>query len=273
VPKPGKLRRKPSLRRAQMTGERDISSPEWRRLGGEEPHEEDTADERSAAAYPARGNRLPCAGEEGRGIRRRKQQGGTGGGAVETGRICRFVEQAAHRIVGEMETIAPDEPAVAPQLPGIVHEAPRHALTRGDASEDEDFSGQQDGVRREVDDRAAAQPGAIEEDRLQRQIFEAGPRPDAQRDIERGVRPGGAIDLLGRLSRDMCRGVGSDIDADGEAIAADEPARGGEENGDRRLARRRVREEDAQRIALIEMTEARAPVPRDEADLGNALDF
>src|ERR1700730_12534008 len=113
-----------------MTGERDIGAPERRRLGGKEPHAEDPADERGAAAHPAGCDRFTRAGEEGRGVRRGEEQGGTGSGSVETGRICRFVEQTAHRIVSEMETIAPDEPTVSTQLPGIVNEARRHALTR-----------------------------------------------------------------------------------------------------------------------------------------------
>src|SRR5260221_7735131 len=172
-----------------------------------------------------------------------------------------------------MEAIAPDEPVVAPQFPGIVDEPPRHALTRGDAPEDEDFSGQQDGVSRELDHGAAAQPGAIEQDRLRREVFEARPRADAQRDVDGGIRPGRTIDLLGRLRRDMRRGAGSNIDADGEAIAADKSARGGEEDGEGRLTGSSIGKEDAQRVVLIEMSEARAPVPRDEADLRRAGGF
>src|SRR5258707_4091109 len=169
-----------------------------------------------------------------------------------------------------METIAPDKPVVTPQLPGIVDEPPRHPLARGDAPEDEDFSGQERGIRSEVNKSAAAQPGAIEQDRFRREVFEPGAGTDLQGNVDGGIGPVRAIDLLGRLRGDMRRCVGSDIDADGEAIAADKPARGGEEDGNRRLARRRVREEDAQRIMLVEMTEAGAPVPRDEADLGDA---
>ena len=56
-----------------------------------------------------------------------------------------------------------------------------------------------------------------------------------------------------------------------EAVAGNEPTRCRDNDGKRRIARSGRREQDAQRVALIEMGESGAAVAVVEADFGDAV--
>ncbi len=61
----------------------------------------------------------------------------------------------------------------------IVQQTVGQAFAAGAPPEDEDAAAEETGTRRRHDDGMAAKPGAVEEDRLGRQVFEPGvaPRP------------------------------------------------------------------------------------------------
>ena len=69
----------------------------------------------------------------------------------------------------------------------------------------------------------------------------------------------------------MGGGAGSEADSNIEPVAGDEPARGGQQDGERRVARGGRRKQDAQRIALIKMVETGDAAAATEADFGGAL--
>ena len=62
-----------------------------------------------------------------------------------------------------------------------------------------------------------------------------------------------------------------ELDADIEPVTGDQPARRRDNDRDRRIACGGRREQDAQRVALIEMREVRDAVAAGEADFGGSL--
>jgi hypothetical protein len=69
----------------------------------------------------------------------------------------------------------------------------------------------------------------------------------------------------------MRRRPGGELNLDIQPVPGDEPARGSDDDRGRRIACGGRREQDAQRVALIEMRKARDTVAPGEADFGGTL--
>src|SRR5947209_10121562 len=174
-------------------------------------------------------------------------------------------------IVLKMQRVSPDEVTVATQFPDFAQEAAGETLPARAAAKDHHVAAQERGARREIDDRFAVQAGAVEQDRLGRQEFESGAGPDRQRLIY-GRRPAGrAIDLFRRGRGDMRYRTWSELDTYIQPVSGDEPARCRDDDRDRRIARGRRREQDAQRVALIELRQTGDAIAPAEADFSRAL--
>jgi hypothetical protein len=86
-----------------------------------------------------------------------------------------------------------------------------------------------------------------------------------------GGRAERTVDLFRRRCGDMSRRTLCDANIDIEAIACDEPARGGQEDGEQRVSRGRRRKQHAQRVALIEVGEPGDTLAIAEIDFGDAV--
>src|SRR6266446_346626 len=80
-----------------------------------------------------------------------------------------------------------------------------------------------------------------------------------------------AIDLFGRGGSYVRRRVFLGLYDDRKPVAGDETARGGEQHRERDVARLGRREQDAQRIMLIEMGEPGRAITSDKSDLRDAV--
>ena len=69
----------------------------------------------------------------------------------------------------------------------------------------------------------------------------------------------------------MSRRARCEVNADIEAVAGDEPARGGDEHGEQRVSRGRRRKQHAQRVALIEAGEPGDTLAAGKTDFGRAV--
>src|SRR5580704_8969927 len=129
------------------------------------------------------------------------------------------------------------------------------ALAAGMAAEDEEAAAEKPGARPQLDDGLAPQPGTLEQDCFGRQVFQPGALAHRQTLSDRRGRAGRTVDLLRGGGGDL-RGCAS-LHRYGyrEPVAGDEAARGGEQYRERDVAALGRREQDAQRVVLIEMRE------------------
>src|SRR6266851_1452169 len=169
-----------------------------------------------------------------------------------------------------MKCIAPDENAVAPYLPELVQQAMGQALAAGAAAENQDAAAEKPTARPQLDNGLAAQLGAVEQNRLGRQVFEPGALAHRQMLRDFGGGAGRTVDLFRRRGGDLRRCVFLGLYGYREPVAGDEAAGSGEQYRERDVARLGCREQHAQRVALVKMREPGRAVAMDEPDLSDA---
>ena len=107
----------------------------------------------------------------------------------------------------EVDGVSPDEVAFAPHCPDLVQEAVSKSLAPRAAAKNYEVAAEKPGAGTEFHARFAAQPGAVEEDRLGRQEFENGAAAGRQGLADGRYRAGRAVDLLGCRCCDMRYGA------------------------------------------------------------------
>jgi len=255
MPNPRQAGRESQRRRSEIASEIGIGPAQRGRVRGEPPSDDEAGDRRRAGAQPC----CRCGGLYDTGRLEQAACVSSGRRQDHCRKCCRAVKTGGiiddpPDIVFEVQRVSPDEFAIAVHFPNLAQEAARKALSPRAAAKHNNIAAQERGARREIDDRFAPQAGAVEQDRLGRQEFESGAGPDRQGLFDRRRPPGRPIDLLGRGRGDMRRRSWCELDVDLEPVTGDEPARSRDDDRDRRIADGRRREQDPQRVALIEMS-------------------
>ena len=127
------------------------------------------------------------------------------------------------------------------------------ALAASAPPENQDAATEEPGARSQRDRGVAAQPRAVEEDRLGRQVFEPSAAGDRKVLRDLGRRAGRAIDFFRGRGGYMDDSAGFEADGQADAVAGDEPARGGDQYREAGVTRLRSRKQHPHRMALVEM--------------------
>jgi len=272
IPKCGQARRQPHSGLPQMASEIAIGSAQKSGVCGEPAGDEETGDRGDPGAQPAcREPRLNFAGAVEKAARilpaRGQDQGRAGGRSAEAGRIV----DRRPDITVEVQRVAPDKPAFVTHLPALAQKSFGEALAAGAAAKHQDVAAKKPRTRRELDRRFALKACALEQDRLRRQEFEGGTGSHRQRLTDRRRRADRSVDLF-RCRRGDVRGcTRSEPNRYIEPVAGDEPARGGEDDGEHGVADSGCGKQHAQWIALIKIGQAGDPVAAGEAEFCDTL--
>jgi len=255
-----------------MASEIAIGSAQKSGVCGEPAGDEETGDRGDPGAQPAcRRPRLNFAGivEKAAGIsaERGQDQGRAGGCSAEAGRIV----DRRPDIAVEVQRVAPDESALLAYLPDLAQKSLGEALAAGATAKHQDIAAEKSRTSRQLDRRFALQACALEQDRLRRQEFEEGTGSRRQRLTDRRPWAGRSVDPFRCLRGDVRGCTRSEPNRYIEPVAGNEPARGGEGDGERRVAVGGRREQHAQRIALIKVDEAGDTVAAGEAEFCDTL--
>ena len=127
------------------------------------------------------------------------------------------------------------------------------ALAARAPAEDEDAAAEEPGIRRQCNRRLAAQPRAVEEDRLGRQVFEPSAAGDRKVLRDLGRRAGRAIDFFRGRGGYMDDSAGFEADGDPDMVASDQPARSSDQYRKAGVTGLGSREQHPHRMALVGM--------------------
>ena len=254
-----------------MASEIGIGAAQCERILAKPAGDQETVDDGCAGLQAGRGGALlnDASGvEEGAGIaiRRREDQRRARRCAGKTRRI------GDHRgnIAVEVHRVTPGKGVAMPDFPTLMHEPMRQTFAACLSPKDKNAPAEKPGGGSKVDPCLSPHPGAVEQDRFGRQKFEPSACADRQMLRDRGRRAGRAIDLLGGRGRHMRSSPLPHLNVNREPIAGDETARSRQQDCEIDIAGLGRGEQDAQRIALIQMRKRRVSIPPGKADLGDA---
>src|SRR5262249_12462356 len=163
------------------------------------------------------------------------------------------------------------ESTVAPHLPNLSQQSGGKALAARAAAEHDDVATEKPSASGEIHRRFAAQARAVEKDRPERQKFESGVGADRQGLPDNRRRSRRTVVCARGGAGARRRRAGGERDAKTKRAAGAGPAGGGKENRQWRIAEGGGREQNAQRVALIEVREVADTVADGETDLRDAL--
>ena len=224
--------RQSQRRAAQMASKIGKRQPQWRRVGGKPAGDHQAGDRGHTRSHRARhitGYDRASAFEKPARVspRRRQDHCRERRRPVETGGIT----DDAVDIVFEVQRVAPHQFAIVAHFPTLVQKAAGEAFSPRAAAEDHDIAAQECSAGRDIYDRFAPQPGAVEQDRLGWQKLERGASSDRQGLLDRRRAPGRPIDLLRRRRGNMRHRSRCELDVDIEPVAGDEPTRSRDDDG------------------------------------------